>query len=120
MPIAFPGFDGNANDATDPAFWLEYWISAFSMLASLDLPQVRFVSFEELLERPGPVLDGLLRWLEAGEPATCERLGGRITRPSSERRDDAKLNLALAPERLAVADELHAALITGERQRRVA
>ena len=120
MPIAFPGFDRNANDATDPAFWLEYWISAFSMLASLDLPQVRFVSFEDLVETPRPVLDGLLRWLEAGEPAACERLAGRITRQSSERRDDARLNRALAPERLAVADELHAALITRERQRRVA
>jgi len=120
MPIAFPGFDRNADDAIDPAFWLEYWIAAFSMLASLDMPQVRFVSFEDLVETPGPALDELLRWLDVGEPAARERLAGRITRPSSERRGDAKLNRALAPERLAVADELHAALITGERRRRVA
>jgi hypothetical protein len=120
MPIAFPGFDRPGDEATDPAFWLDYWIAAFSMLASLDLPQVRFVSFEDLVETPGPVLDGLLRWLEPDDAGALERLAGRVTRPSSERRGGTRPNATLAPDRLAVAEEVFSALTTTSRHRCVA
>ncbi|NDR58913.1 sulfotransferase [Aliiruegeria sabulilitoris] len=32
-PIAFDGFDPTARDATEPDFWLSYWIAAFNEIA---------------------------------------------------------------------------------------
>ncbi len=111
-PIRFPGFDLPAKAATDANFWLEYWIAAFAMVEKLDLPQIRFVSYERLCGAPIDAIADILSTIEAGQAGDAERLAAKVTQPSSSGRQLSAKDSALDAGRLAVAETLYAELLS--------
>lgn len=69
-PLAFAGFDADANRATEMQFWLDYWIAAYSMLAANKCDRLTFVCYEELCAEPAATLS----WLVERLNVTCSDL----------------------------------------------
>jgi hypothetical protein len=85
VPIQFPDFSRTPEEATSADFWLDYWISAYGMLASFDMPQVRFVSFEALYGNPENTIRDLMSAIDADETSGIASLVAKVSKPSTLR-----------------------------------
>ncbi|MEM6495647.1 MAG: hypothetical protein AAGB04_17915 [Pseudomonadota bacterium] len=92
--------------ATEISFWLEYWISTYAMLSTLTCDHIVFVSHDRLLAEPMVVFEALLNRLEIVGDVDIASL---VTKVRREQRS-VSIPEELDPERLKVAQDIHALL----------
>lgn len=102
-PITFPGFDGDVANARELAFWLDYWIAAYRMLASIELPQIVFLPYELLCAQPVEALERLLVHLDEQSGIDIPTLATRVRKPEA---GTARMD-GVAETRLTEADAIY-------------
>ena len=110
-PISFGGDDGVPKGSGGPEtlpFWLDYWIAAFSHVATFKSPRVSVVSYERLCEAPEETLRRLLKSVGESQPGLAQKLAAQVREPVPVTADCKGLD----PDRVAYAREIYHGLIS--------
>lgn len=79
-PFLFDPAMAERKDHDRPTFWLDYWHSVYRYLLDhyRDEPQVRFVSYQALVDSPGEVLNGIAGWVGCDRARLQKAAGGIV------------------------------------------
>jgi hypothetical protein len=109
-PIDFSGWldgPGAGLDASQPDFWLEYWIATFEAALETAGPRATFLSYDRLCADPARGLAGLADAVGLGAASPVRDQAARL-RPGAPRFGE---GLVAEPARMRRAEAVHSTLL---------
>ncbi len=105
-PINFNNWLDNSANPLTLHFWLQYWLAAYSQLATLSDKRVEFICFEHLCAAPQDILEKIANFLELEDPDKLRQQSNKIHMPPQYPPDHKAIGSAL----LGKAEKLYQTL----------